>query len=39
MGNVDLSLGYGVRGVALTTHPLLALRLKKGNSYTSPSPN
>ena len=30
--------GLSVRGVALTTHPHLAPRLKKGHSYTSTFP-
>jgi len=33
MGNGSLCRGLSGRGMALTTHPLLAPRLKKENSY------
>jgi hypothetical protein len=35
MGTGSLSLGENDRGVALTTHPYLAPRLRKEYSYTS----
>ena len=38
MGTGSLSPGYSGRGVALTSHPILAPRLKKETSYTSTPP-